>query len=253
MSNSEMKQISTLLNTLEVRLYNFQQLLPKLDLRRGLINFGGTILKSVFGTATVEDIHLLHEKLDGLKSTTSDIVHSLNSQLRNVKKLDSVTSVNTMAIASLSRIVKDTVIRFHDSFQQITQDMLWLNATVRNYSKFCTIIRQLESALLQMIHQFDELLGAIQCVLQGKLSIGLINPTTLQGILRNISLQLPEGYELIVGTTTDKIYLYYDKLQVSVIGDVHSIKLFINVPLRTGNRKHRDLIGKCYCVLILLD
>jgi len=36
-SNSELNQITTLLNTLEVRLYNFQQLLPKLDRRRGLL------------------------------------------------------------------------------------------------------------------------------------------------------------------------------------------------------------------------
>ena len=92
-SNSDMKLITTLLNTLEVRLYNFQQLLPKLHRRRDLINFDGTISKSLFGTATVDDVHLLHETLDGLKSTTSDIVHSLNSQLTYVKKLDSVTSV----------------------------------------------------------------------------------------------------------------------------------------------------------------
>ena len=45
-SNFEMKQITTLLNILEVRLYNFQQLLPKLDRRRDLINFCGTILNS---------------------------------------------------------------------------------------------------------------------------------------------------------------------------------------------------------------
>ena len=89
--------------------------------------------------------------------------------------------------------------------------------------------------MLQLIHQFDKLLGAIQCILQGELPIGLINPKTLQGILRNISLKLPEGYELIVGTKTDKIYLYYDTVQVSVIGDAHSIKLFINAPLRTAN------------------
>jgi len=57
-SYPELKQITTLLNTLEVRLHNFQQLLTKLDRRRGLINFGGTVLKNLFGTAT---IHLLHE------------------------------------------------------------------------------------------------------------------------------------------------------------------------------------------------
>ena len=80
-SNSEMQQISTLLNTLEVRLYNFQQILPRLNRRRGLMYIGGFILKSLLGTATLEDIHLLHETLEGLRSTTSDVVHSLNSQL----------------------------------------------------------------------------------------------------------------------------------------------------------------------------
>ena len=93
-SNSELNQITTLLNTLEVRIYNFQQLLPRLDRRRGLINFGGTVPKTLFGTVTIADIHLLHETLDGLESTTSDIVHSLNSQLTYVKKLDTVAVSN---------------------------------------------------------------------------------------------------------------------------------------------------------------
>jgi hypothetical protein len=52
---SELKQIEMLLNTLELRLHNFQQVLPRLNHRRGLLNFGGMILKSVFGTATIHD------------------------------------------------------------------------------------------------------------------------------------------------------------------------------------------------------
>jgi len=46
---------------------------------------------------------------------------------------------------------------------------------------------------LQMIHHTDKLIGTIQCELQDNLPICLINPTILQGILRNVSLQLPEG------------------------------------------------------------
>ena len=86
-----------------------------------------------------------------------------------------------------------------------------------------------------MIHETDELIGAIQCVLQGKLPVSLISPTTLQGILRSVSLQFPEGYELIVGTKLDKMYLYYELVQVSVMGNVHSMKLIVNVPLKTAN------------------
>ena len=89
----------------------------------------------MFATATVTDVHFLHETLDGLKSTTSDIVHSLNSQLTYVKKLDTTTSINAMAVANLSRIIKNIVMQSHDQFQQITQYILWLNVTLQNYSE----------------------------------------------------------------------------------------------------------------------
>ena len=199
-----------------------------------MIYFGGAVLKTLFGTATIADIHLLHETLDGLKSATSDIVHSSNSQLTYVKKLDTATGINAMAIANLSSIVKDIVIQSHKNFQQVSQYVSWLNVTLRNYSELYTVLRQLEFAVLQMIHQTDKLIGAIQCVLQGKLPIRLISPT-LQGVLRNVSLQLPEGYELILGTKLDKMYLYYELVQVSVMGNVHSMKLIVNVPLKTAN------------------
>jgi len=113
--------------------------------------------------------------------------------------------------------------------------MSWLNVTLRNYSEIYTVIRQLEFAVLQLIYQTVELIGTIQCVLQGKLPISLISPITLQGFLRNVSLQLSEGYELIVGTKSDRVYLYYELVQVSVIGNVHSMKLIVNVPMKTAN------------------
>jgi hypothetical protein len=43
-SMSEFKQIETLLDTLEVKLQTFRQVLPRLDKRRGLINFGENAL-----------------------------------------------------------------------------------------------------------------------------------------------------------------------------------------------------------------
>jgi len=55
---SELKQIEILLNILESRLLNFQQMLPKLDNRRCILNFGGTILQTLFGIATVPDLHV---------------------------------------------------------------------------------------------------------------------------------------------------------------------------------------------------
>ena len=82
---SELKQIDSLLNTLEQKLYDFYQILPKSDSRRDLIDFGGTIFRTLFGTATLTDLHSLHETLDELKSGDSDVAHSLSSQISYIK------------------------------------------------------------------------------------------------------------------------------------------------------------------------
>jgi hypothetical protein len=62
-------------------------------------------------------------------------------------------------------------------------------------------------------------MDAMQCILLQKLPINLINPTTLHNILRNMSLLLPEGYELVAGTMAENVHLYYELVEVAVIGD----------------------------------
>ena len=52
---SELRPIRTLLTVLESKLYSFKQIFPKLDSWRGSFNFGGSVLKTLFGTAVVAD------------------------------------------------------------------------------------------------------------------------------------------------------------------------------------------------------
>jgi hypothetical protein len=106
----ELQQIETLLETLDSRLNEFHQVLPRLDPRRGLVDFGSIILKTIFGTATVSDIHLLHDIIDELKQKNSDITHSLSNQLTYVKDLSTSSKVNADAIANLSSILKDQIV-----------------------------------------------------------------------------------------------------------------------------------------------
>jgi hypothetical protein len=90
--------------------------------------------------------------------------------------------------------------------------------------------------LLQLSQHIDDLFDAIQYAIQGKLPIKLISPLALQSILRNVTLELSEGYELIAGTSLDNIHLYYDLTRVSVVFNAHSISLVLNVPLKPANR-----------------
>jgi len=44
-------------------------------------------------------------------------------------------------------------------------------------------IRQLEFTLLQLTQQIDKLFNSLQCAIQGKISIELVNPLVFQNIL----------------------------------------------------------------------
>jgi len=232
-SISEQNQTDVLLQTLDSKLLEFNKFLPRLDRRRGLLNLGGTVLKTLFGTATIFVIQELHSLFGDLKTKNADIVHSLENQLPYVKRLDNITAINADAIANLSSIVKDNIIQSHDKFQQITHDIIWLNVTIYGQSEIYMTVRQLEFPPLQLTHKVDDLFIAIQCAIQGNLSVKLIDPFTLQNTLRNVTLQLPDGYKLIPGTKTENIHQYYQIAKVTVAATAHCVKLIISVPLET--------------------
>ena len=149
------------MNILERKLYDFYQVLPRLDRRRALVNFGGKILKTLFGTATTSDIHLLHDVLNVLQFQNSDISQSLATQFAYVKKLNTAVKTDTEVIANLSNIIKDNMIQSHEKFQQFAGDILWLNIALFGQSELHTVIRQLEFTLFQLVQQIDDLFNII--------------------------------------------------------------------------------------------
>jgi hypothetical protein len=102
-------------------------------------------------------------------------------------------------VANLSSAVKDFMIILHHSFYEVTQDMTWLNLTICNQSAIYMALRHPEFSLLLLTQNIDILLAAVQCVLHGKLLLSLVSPSVLQGTLRNMSLHLPENYDLAAG------------------------------------------------------
>jgi hypothetical protein len=94
----------------------------------------------------------------------------------------------------------------------------------------------MEFAILQLERQVDELLAIVQYALSGKLLVTLVSPATLREILCNVSLRLPENHKLVVGTRWENIHLYYDLIKVALICDVHSIKLVMDIPMRTADQ-----------------
>jgi hypothetical protein len=184
---TELDQIKSLLHMMDSRLNDFHQVLPWLDPRQSLVDFGGTILKMLFGTATISDVHLLHDTVNDLQLKNADLVHSIANQLTYVKDMSITSKINTDAIAHLSANLRDQVIQSHDKFQEIASDILWLNISLFGQSTLYKHIRQMEFTLLQLTQQIHKLFNSVQCAVQGKLSIELVTPIIFQSVLRNVS------------------------------------------------------------------
>jgi len=175
-SESEIGLIGTLLTTLESKLQAFKQILPTLDSRRGLLNIGGSMLKTLFGTAVVSDVTSLRNIIDELQESQKDIIHSVTNQFTYIKKLDPITNVNVEAISNLFRIIKEKVIHSHEKLQQTARDILFLNLTIHGQSTLFTTIRQLEFTFLRFTQQIDELINAVQHIITRKLPLSLVSP-----------------------------------------------------------------------------
>jgi hypothetical protein len=153
-----------------------------------------------------------------------------------VKQLDSAISTNSDVIANLSSIVKDVVIKSHDRFKEITRDVIWFNPTLYGLSELYVVIRQIEFAILRLQKNLDELVDATECVLLAELPISLVSPQTLHNMLVNISRYLPESCEGVTGSRFANLYGYYDTIKVAILRNTHTIRLILNVPLKTANR-----------------
>jgi len=231
---SELRQVETLLDNLESKLGHFKQLFPKVEPKRSLLNLGGTVLRTLFGTATMTDLHRLHEALGELQDKNSEVAHSLSKQVTFIRNLNTVANLNTEALVNLSSIVKDNVVKSNAKFQESFRDITWLNDTLRHHSEMHVQVRQLEYSLMMSVQQIGELFSSVQYALLWKLPVNLVTPVTLHRILTDVSLNLPENYELVAGTKIQDVHTYYELVKVALVGNAHGVQLIIRVPLKTA-------------------
>ena len=114
----------------------------RLDPLRSILGIAGTILRTLLGIATLADLNKLHDTLDELKDKNSDLIHSLSNQVTYAKKLDTVTGINSQAIANLTTVIKDNLVHSHEKFQNITKGLARLHFTVQGQSALFTAVRQ---------------------------------------------------------------------------------------------------------------
>jgi hypothetical protein len=171
-SIGETRQVEEALHALQEKLANIQRFLPRPTRKRGLLNVGGTVLKTLFGTATVVDLQSLHNTMDGLQRRQETVTHSLNRQLTYFRDLDETVGRDHKAIIDLSSAIRDFAVNTQESFQEVV-NKLELNNKLRTS---LGLIRQLEFALVRLETSLDQTLVALQFVLTQRVPANLLPP-----------------------------------------------------------------------------
>jgi hypothetical protein len=229
----EVQLVQTVLDSLESKLFNLKQCLTKPGKRRGWINLDGRLLQVMFGKATTADLEGLHSTVNSLSKNQELILHSLYQQVSLFKQLDGVVRHDQETISNLTAIVKDYVIKVQYKLQNTVSRLEWL----AKQQQVNTAVISLEFNVMQLEGEIDELFNAFQALGGGKLLISLIIYAKRHSILKNISLALPAGYELVVGSHCTQLPWYHANIRTAMLADFHSFMLIISLPLTTEDRK----------------
>jgi hypothetical protein len=75
-SLAELITVEMQLNLLETKLDAFKEFLQRAELRRGLLIARRSVLRAIFGTATMMDLDMLYSTIDALHGKDDFIAHS---------------------------------------------------------------------------------------------------------------------------------------------------------------------------------
>jgi hypothetical protein len=228
----EQQHLKRAVNSLEGKLRSLKEILPRTNCRSGLINSGGAALKWLFGSANVMDLDELHSTVDALRRKEEAIAHSLDQQVTYLKKLDGFVRFNFQAVTNLSYSLKDVAHKAQEGFQDVAAKLAWGNKK----REVASAIKEIEYTLVKLEANVVQLIDTLEFVTLGRIPLNLLKPYMLREMLKNVTVVLPEGYELIGGVNPNNIFLYYVMVQVMVLADLHSFKLELYVPLKTVNR-----------------
>jgi len=230
----EVHQIQSAVKSLEGKLSSLKQFLPRAERKRGLMNIGGTFLKVLFGTATTTDLADLHATVDTLSHKQGEVIHAVNQQLTYFKQMESTVKFDHEALANWSFILRDFATKSQEKFQKTVTRLEW----AMKLQEATTAVRQLEFSLTQLELQINELLEAVQILVTGKFPPRLIQFNVLQDILRNVTLNLPQGYELVMGTQFNNMPWYVKHVKAALLADLNSYMLVLYFPFTMADRKY---------------
>jgi hypothetical protein len=148
--------------------------------------------------------------------------------------MDVTVKTDHEAIANWSNILKDFALKSQEKFQKTISRLEW----AVKLQEATMAVRQLEFTLTQLEFQIGKFLEIFNTLVTGRAPPSLLTPDMLHDILTNVTLNLPKGYELFMGSQYGNLPWYYEYATAALLADLHSFLLVLKLPLIAVNRNY---------------
>lgn len=199
--------------------------------RRGLINLGGDILKTLFGTMSNQDAELISQNLKLLNE--------------NQDHLDKLMKQQTSVLKNSLHVYNKTFVLLSEEIQTLERDIFNITRSI-NYlqeNQFThqrlfeetQLVSEAFSLFILISEQFEEaqeeLIQVILAAEQGKLHPLLFTPEMILEELQRISSRISEGLSFPIELSVHEIHNIYDIISLQSFHYDNKLCFVLQIPL----------------------
>ena len=195
---------------------------------RSLLPFIGSLSKTLFNTATMDDVNILASHVNQLIRQSSKISHALYSQNN---KISSFMTLTNNRITNL----KNSILNNHKELNNLAHIVSESEIELKNLMLDITasLVKQINTASIIRQH-FDKLHTAIESLLQGKISPFLISKQDMHHTIKQIQHVLNSKYTKYHITEKNPTY-YYQNAKIIYMRHSSSLYLTVKFPISSYN------------------
>lgn len=195
--------------------------------KRGLMDFGGSILKTFFGTLDSEDAIKFTDAIDKVQSDEKqltqlmkDNIHIIKSTISTFNQSMSKVNENEKHLLKNMEIVEEALIKISNS-----------NDKVEIKSQLNSLTNSLESIILTLSFDIDDTNNAILFAKLNILHPTVLSPHQLFNELEKHRNSLPRHYELPVPLTLQNMHELIDISKLVCYYHYNKIVIVVKIPL----------------------
>ena len=196
---------------------------------RAFLPFIGSLSRSLFGTATIEDVQILASHVNVLNSRTRNFAKTLQHSEERLSSFMTVVDTKTSNLLRGIELNKDVIQNLTVAFNE---RLITLESILTNVSSL--LVQQINEASV-IRSNMGNFQSAVQSLVEGRLSSFLIPRMKFRNVIKSIANSLRKNHKGFYLVNTDPAYFYS---HAKFIYARHYGNLYISVkfPISTHNQ-----------------